>query len=58
MKIMCANCGSPNLDTDAACYDCGKPPLVVEKAKPKAEPKPEVKLAEEKKWPTKKQSNS
>jgi hypothetical protein len=27
MKVMCAHCGSPNLDTDAACYDCGKPPV-------------------------------
>lgn len=25
MKVMCGHCGSPNLDTDAACYDCCRP---------------------------------
>lgn len=30
MKVMCAHCGSPNLDTDATCYDCGKSPVQAE----------------------------
>lgn len=48
-KIMCANCGSPNLDTAAVCYDCGKPPLAPKQAKTKAEPATESKPVEEKK---------
>lgn len=36
-KIMCPHCGSPNLDTDAACYDCSKP---LSKTKPAAATKP------------------
>lgn len=42
MKVMCEHCGSPNLDTDAVCYNCSKPPLDPKQAEPKpeAEPKP------------------
>lgn len=32
-KTMCPHCGSPNLDTDTACYDCSKP---LSKTKPAA----------------------
>lgn len=35
MKMMCPHCGSPNLDTEAICYDCSKSLHVAESsAKP------------------------
>lgn len=46
-KIMCPHCGSPNLDSEAACYDCNKPltkpnatpPITVKAGKKNAEQK-------------------
>lgn len=38
MKIMCPYCGSPNLNTEAACYNCSKPLQAPKQSEPKAKP--------------------